>query len=352
MFETQQQVMVTGASGYLASWVVEDLLRHGHTVHGTVRHLKDKGKTQHLIDLAKRYPQRLKLFEADLVKEGSFDDAMKGCSVVIHTASPYFLEKPKDVEQQLIKPALQGTQNVLASVNRTETVQRVVLTSSIAALYNDACDVKGRVGHLVQEDDVNPNTHSQHNPYAYSKTMAERAAWEVCRQQGRWDLVSIHPGAMFGPSMSKRSDATSVTMMTQFLSGSYSKGVPRLWLGFVDVRDVASAHVRAATQPRARGRYIIVAQSLRLLEIAQLMKVREFGLEDRLPRSEMPKILMWLVGPLVGMQRNYISRNVNHPIQYDGKRVQAELSLRYRELGETVNDHIRQLVNDGLVSAR
>ncbi|UBV45396.1 NAD-dependent epimerase/dehydratase family protein (plasmid) [Deinococcus taeanensis] len=351
MPETKRPIMVTGAAGYLASWIVEDLLRHGHTVHGTVRELQDNTKTQHLLELARQYPQQLKLFEADLVREGSFDTAMNGCSVVIHTASPYFLDRPKDVERQLIQPALKGTQNVLASVNRTETVRRVVLTSSIASLYNDACDLRGAEQQTVQEGDLNPSVRSNHNPYAYSKTVAEQAAWKECRQQQRWDMVSIHPGAIFGPSLSKRPDATSVTMMTQFLNGSYRRGVPRLWLGLVDVRDVASVHVRAATLPQAHHRYIAVAQSLRLLEIAQLMQVSEFSLEDRLPKSEVPKMLMWLIGPVIGMQRRYVARNVSYPLRFDSQRSQKELGVHYRPPRETVNDHIRQLVRDGLVSA-
>ena len=124
---------------------------------------------------------------------------MAGCSVVIHTASPYFREEPNDLHTQLVKPALNGTLNVLASVNKTETVNRVVLTSSIVALVNDACDVGGSVHHTVQETDVNPNTDVSHNPYAYSKTVAEQAAWAAQKQQSRWELITIHPGALFGP---------------------------------------------------------------------------------------------------------------------------------------------------------
>ncbi|HEY0721200.1 MAG TPA: NAD-dependent epimerase/dehydratase family protein, partial [Gammaproteobacteria bacterium] len=210
-------LLVTGAAGYMASWVVAQLLSEGHKVHGTVRQLRDKHKIQHLLDLAQRYPGRLELFEAELTQQGSFDRAMAGCSVVIHTASPYFLDKPQDPQKQLMHPARDGTLNVLASVERTPGVTRVVLTSSVAALYNDACDVGAAAGHTVQESDVNPNKDLHHNSYAYSKTIAEQAAWEAHGKQNRWELVTIHPGAIFGPSLSKRVDATSVTLMMQFL---------------------------------------------------------------------------------------------------------------------------------------
>jgi len=343
--------LVTGAAGYLASWVVEKLLKDGHAVHATVRDLGDRLKIQHLLDLSDRFPNNLTLFEADLLVKGSFDRAMAGCSVVIHTASPYFLEKPRNPEAQLIKPALNGTLNVLASVNKTKTVKRVVLTSSIAALYNDACDVGPSVNHMVQEKDINPNKDISHNPYAYSKTVAEQAAWEAQKKQDRWNLITIHPGAMFGPSVSKRVDVTSVGMILQFLNGSFRAGVPRLWLGVVDVRDVASAHVQAAVLSAAKGRYIIVAESLSLFEISKLMRVGEFGIKNKLPRGETSKALVWLIGPFVGMQRRYVARNVNYPVYFDNDRSKLELGIHYRRPTETFNDHIQQIVKDGLLRA-
>jgi nucleoside-diphosphate-sugar epimerase len=351
MSELNNRILVTGAAGYLASWVVEQLLHKGHAVQTTVRDLNDRQKIQHLLDLSRRFPDNLSLFEADLLAEGSFDRAMAGCSVVIHTASPYFHEKPRNPQTQLIKPALNGTLNVLASVNKTETVTRVVLTSSIAALYNDACEVGSSVNHTVQEADVNPNKDVSHNPYAYSKMVAEQAAWQVQKKQDRWELITIHPGAIFGPSLSKRTDATSVDMMIQFLNGSFHAGVPRLWLGVVDVRDVAAAHVQAALLPTASGRYIIVAESLSLFEISKLMRVGEVGLKNKLPKGETSKALIWLIAPFVGMQRRYVARNVNYPLYFNNERSKLELGIHYRLPAETFNDHIQQITKDGLLRA-
>ena len=346
----RDRILVTGAGGYLASWIVENLLREGHSVHATVRRLGDGKKTKHLHDLAMTFPGMLSLYEADLLVERSFDKAMAGCDAVIHTASPYLLDKPKDVDVELIKPAVSGTLNVLGSVNRTETVRRVVLTSSVATLYNDACDVGAEVGHTVQESDVNPNQDLNHNPYAYSKTLAEKAAWDEQKKQTRWDLITIHPGAMFGPSLSRRVDATSVGMVIQFLNGSFRTGVPKLWLGVVDVRDVAEAHVRAATLPVARKRYIIVANSSNLLEISKMMRVDDHGIKNKLPKGETLKALIWLIGPLVGMRRTYVSRNVNHPVKFNSERSKKELGICYRKPEQTFDDHLRQIVADGLLA--
>lgn len=342
-------VLVTGAAGYLASWIVLQLLEQGCRVHGTVRSLQDADKVQHLQDMAVQYPDRLQLFEADLLQEGSFDAAMQECSLVVHAASPYFMHAPKDAQRELMQPAVQGTRNVLVSVNRTPSVTRVVLTSSIVALYNDACDVGASVQHTVQESDTNPNQDLTRNPYAYSKTQAEKAAWDMQAQQQRWELITIHPGAIFGPSLSRRVDASSVSMVLQFLQGAFRTGVPRLWLGLVDVRDVAQAHVQAALRPQAHGRYLVVAQSLRLLELAQRMQLQGLGIADKLPRSEAPKWLMLLIGPLVGLPRRYVACNVGHPLYFNSARSQAELGLQWRTPADTLNDQIRQIVRDRLL---
>jgi len=346
-----ERILVTGASGYLASWIVDNLLREGHQVHGTVRSLRDEKKIQHLLKLQHEFPNQLTLFEADLMKEGSYEKAMIDCDVVIHAASPYLFEKPKNPERDLIKPAIEGTKNILRSVDRTASVRRVVITSSVVSLYNDACDIDASRNHTVSEDDKNPNRDPSLNPYAYSKTLAEQAAWDMQRAQKRWDLISIHPGAIFGPSLSKRQDATSVGMIIQFLNGSFRTGVPKLWLGVVDVRDAAIAHVKAAFLPTGNKRFILVADSLRLLEIAELMKVDEYGVPDKLPKSEAPKSLMWLIAPFIGMQRRYVARNVNHQLKFNNTRSKQELGISYRSPAQTFNDHIKQIVSDDLLQA-
>lgn len=343
------KILLTGAAGYLASWVAAQLLEAGHTVHGTVRSLKDHAKIEHLLGLMASHPGRLHLFEADLTQPGSFDAAMSGCSHVIHTASPYFINKPKDIDKELIEPALMGTLNVLEVVNRTASVTRVVLTSSVVALYDLAKDVGPRQRHTVTEQDLNRNRDPGANPYAYAKTLAEEAAWRMQARQSRWDLITVHPGAIFGPALSRRTDATSIDMMIQFLRGSFRSGVPRLVLGLVDVRDAAAVHVHAALQAHGKGRYIAVAQSMSLLEIAQQMSEAPAEIRRRLPRRELPKALVWLIGPLIGMQRRYVAGNVGYPLHFDAGRSVSELGCRYRSVKETINDHIAQLLDQQLL---
>lgn len=345
MPENQENILVTGAAGYLASWIVNYLLRAGHTVHATVRNLKDREKVKHLEKMVKAFPNNLMLYEADLLKPDSFDEAMKSCSVVIHTASPYFLEKPKDIQKELIEPALKGTSNVLTSVNKTASVKRVVLTSSVVTLYNNASDVD----HTVQEDDNNLNPDITHNPYAYSKSLAESLAKSEQEKQTRWELITLHPSAIFGPSLSQRVDATSIGIICKLLDGTFQKGVPRLWLGVVDVRNVAEAHVKAATLVGVSGRYIISAKSFRLLEVSQLINVEKHSIENKLPKNEAPKWLIWLVAPWIGLQRSYVLHNVGYPVYFDNTKSKTELNLEYINPIDTFNDHIQQLIDDKLI---
>jgi len=351
MSPQEAPILVTGAAGYLASWVVAQLLEEGCRVHATVRDLGDAAKLAHLHALAARHPGRLVLFEADLLQPGSFDRAMQGCATAIHVASPYFLDPPSDFERQLLAPARQGTLNLIGSIERTPTLRRLVLTASVVTLYNDARDLAGRAGHTVGEDDCNRNRAPRHNPYAYAKTAAEHAAREACQAQSRWDLVTVHPGAIFGPSLSRRADPTSVGMLVRFVGGAFRSGVPRLRLGVVDVRDAAAVHVGAALRPDAQGRYIAVARSMSLLEIARTLRPQDAGLPDRLPRRELPTWLVWLAAPLAGMTRGYVRGNVGHAIGFDNRRSQSELGVRYRDPAQTFGEHLAQAARDGLLAA-
>lgn len=138
--------------------------------------------------------------------------------------------------------------------------------------------------------------------------------------------------------------------MAQFLRGSFKSGVPRMWLGIVDVRDVASAHVAAATLQKAHGRYLAVSESMRLLEVAQALRPSLQGLADKLPTRELPKMMMWALAPWIGMTREYVKLNVGYELQFDSRRSQKELGVSYRAPGFTFSDHIAQLAADGLLA--
>ena len=199
---------------------------------------------------------------------------MDGCELVIHTASPFLLGRVKDPEAQLVRPALEGTRNVLASVNATPSVKRVVLTSSVVAIHGDNIEMKGR-GPFT-EADWNTTSSVDHQPYPYSKTVAEKAAWEIADAQDRWDMVTIHPGLVLGPALTTASKSGSMTTMKAFIDYSLATGAPDLAMGMVDVRDVARAHIAAGFTPEAHGRYITNARTITMLEIGRILRKR-FG---------------------------------------------------------------------------
>ncbi|KAH9603793.1 hypothetical protein KSS87_018819 [Heliosperma pusillum] len=242
--EEEKRVCVTGASGYIASWIVKLLLHRGYVVHATVRSLNDPKKTEHLreLDGAK---ERLRLFEANLLEEGSFDSAVDGCCGVFHTASPVLLES-SNPQADLIDPALKGTLNVLSSCAKAPSVKRVIFTSSTAAVCHN-----GRP--MTPETIIDETWFSTSEAckgfvgdwYVLSKTLAEIAAWKFCNENGI-DMISINPALVIGPMLqptinwSRQSDT--------YLNAAF---------GYVHVKDVAEAHIKAFEIPSANGRYIL-----------------------------------------------------------------------------------------------
>uniref|UniRef100_A0A2N9GND1 NAC domain-containing protein n=1 Tax=Fagus sylvatica TaxID=28930 RepID=A0A2N9GND1_FAGSY len=226
-------VCVTGASGYIASWLVKLLLNRGYTVKASVRDPNDPKKTNHLkvLDGAK---ERLHLFKANLLEEGSFDSAVEGCDGVFHTASPFYHDV-KDPEAELLDPAVKGTLNVLNSCAKSPSVKRVVLTSSMAAVLYDK---KSRTSDVVVDDTwFSDPEHCKEAKqwYVLSKTLAEDAAWKFVKEKG-------------------------------------AQTFPNLTFGWVNVKDVANAHIHAYEIPTASGRYCLVERVLHYSEVVRILR--------------------------------------------------------------------------------
>jgi len=341
---TDAPVAVTGASGYLASWVVHHLLQAGATVHATVRDPSNAAKVGYLNKMAEELPGSLKLFAADLLKEGSFADAFEGCEVVMHTASPFVLGKVKDPQRELIDPALKGTRNALSQVNKTESVQRVVLTSSVAAIAGDNADCADRGGTL-SETHWNESSSLDHNPYAYSKTLAEREAWKLAKAQDRWRLVVINPAFIMGPSLPPtRKSGASVTFMRQTIDGTFRQATFDQKNAWVDVRDVATAHLEAARRDDAEGRHVLCSRVETMLEAGRIIE-RALGSRVKVPLRAVPRWAAYVPAWINGFTSQYVKRNVGHDFRFDNTRSVERLGIEYRPLKQTLVDHATQILD-------
>lgn len=247
-------VAVTGASGYIGSWCVKVLVEKGYQARGTVRSLKNSEKVQHLIDMK----EKIELFEADLLVEGSFDKCFTGCSAVLHVASPFQMNV-KDPQKELIEPAVKGTLNVLEACKRTG-VKRVILTSSCAAIVDGTASsnpdkYKDKVW---TEKDWNTTSTLENGPYSLSKYLAEKAAWEFC-EKNDIALTTICPNFVMGHPLSPRGDSTSINMILYLLKGAYiNEGLPNFCFGIVHVLTVAEAHVLALGNKDAENERFLV----------------------------------------------------------------------------------------------
>ena len=340
--------LVTGGNGYIASWLVKYLLEDAVDVRATVRDPSNTDKVGHLMKMADESPGTLTLFGADLLDEGAFDEAMDGCEVVFHTASPFVVSGIKDPQKDLVDPAVQGTRNVLESVNRTSSVKRVVLTSSVVSIYGDAVDLEEIDGDVFTEEHWNTTSSLDHQPYSFSKVEAERVAWEIAGAQDRWDLNVINPGFVLGPSLTNASASASFSTMKQLVDGTMRWGAPALELGVVDVRDVAQAHINAGYIPSTSGRHILVSRSATMLELGRAL-AESFGDRYPFPKRELPTFMVWLAAPTAGLTRKYVAGNMGHPLKFDNTRSRKDLGIECRPVEATVVDHFQQLIDDGLV---
>lgn len=343
-------VLVTGATGYLAGWIVKNLLDEGFTIHAAVRNPNNKEKTQHLDELAKQSKGSIKYFKADLLDEGSYATAMEGCELVYHTASP-FTSNFKDAQKELIDPAVKGTANVLNQANKTTSVKRVVVTSSCAAIYTDAIECKNTPEGKLTESIWNRTASLDYQPYSYSKTLAEQKAWEINRNQERWDMVTINPSLILGPALNAgKVTSESYSILKQIGDGTLKMGAPKLGIGLVDVRDVAEAHIKAGLTPSASGRYITAAHGTNLLEMATVLQDK-YGDAYPLPKSALPKWLLMLVGPMVNkaFSRKFIKNNVNVEWKADNSKIKSELNMQFRPMKETMEDSFEVLIENNLI---
>ena len=338
-----KKVMVTGGTGYLGSWIVKYLLERGYDVQVPVRNHSKNKRHQFLMDFGHQSRGNLKIwYDVNLLKEGSYLAPMKGCECIFHVASPFFIQS-KDPKKELIDPAVRGTKNVLDSANQTPSVQRVVLTSSIAAIYGDNIDMQEMGIDKFDESHFNISSSLTHQPYSFSKVLAEKIAWDIAKNRKTWDLVVVNPGFILGPILSKTSSSESINFMNDILRGKFYFGAPSLALSYVDVRDVALAHIIVFEREYSEGRHIVTNKSFTILEITNIVK-QLYGKQFKLPNFEAPKWLTYLIGPLFGVTRKFVKRNIGYPLFLDNEKSKQTLRIEYTPMRKTLDDMIKSIL--------
>jgi dihydroflavonol-4-reductase len=284
--------------------------------------------------------ERLELVEADLTRSGSFDAPATGCAAVMHTASPYVLDV-RDPERDLVTPAVEGTRSVLTACARSGSVTRVVLTSSMAAITDEP-----EPDRVLTEADWNVKSSLQRNPYYYSKTLAERAAWSfVEKSRQPFDLVVINPFMVIGPSLVPSLN-TSTELFVALANGTFPGILSMAW-AIVDVRDVAEAHLRAMERPEAHGRYICAGEVVTMRDLVDLLRRNGYGryrLPTRSLESRFGTWLAWLASYTRGKGTGtYLRTHLGRVPRYDNTKIRTELGMTFRPAAESILDTMADL---------
>lgn len=288
---SNELVLVTGGSGFVGAHCILQLLQAGYRVRTTVRSLGREAEVRAMLKTGGAEPgAALSFAAADLTSAADWPAAVAGCDFVLHVASPFPPGVPRH-EDELILPAREGALNVLRAARDVGT-KRVVLTSSFAAIgYGEQL-----ADQLFSEEHWTDPSGAKLSAYVKSKTLAERAAWDfIAREGGALELAVVNPVGVFGPVLGP-DFSSSIQLLRLLMTGGMPR-CPRLSFGIVDVRDVADLHLRAMTNPAARGeRFLAVAgASMSMQEIALLLRARMGDAARRAPSKVMPDWMVLLI---------------------------------------------------------
>lgn len=335
-------VLVTGGSGFIASWCMIGLLQQGHAVRTTVRGLDREGAIRAAIGKLVDPQDRLSFHAADLTADAGWDAAAGGCDYVLHVASPVAAAGPKNPDE-LIVPARDGTRRAVSAALKAG-VKRVVLTSSVAAATPRADARESVTDESVWTDLEDPTV----SAYSRSKTLAERTAWDLIDASvGATTLATVNPSLVIGPVLS-RDFSASVLVVQRLLSGRVP-GLPRLGFSFVDVRDVADLHIRAMTAPEAAGqRFIAAGDFAWMTDLAALLRARLGDAAAKVPTRRVPDLLVRLAA-LFDKDLASVTPRLGEKRAFSSAKAQTVLGWRLRPLEESVLDCARSLIAVGAV---
>lgn len=338
-----QTILVTGASGFIAKHIVRQLLDSGYRVRGSVRSAARRPEivaavTPHLADRSS-LDQRLSFVTLDLDTEEGWGEALAGADALVHTASPFPLAQPSN-EDDVIRPAVQGTLRALRAA-KASGVTRIVMTSSSVAIMFKELEL-GRSAH--DEGDWTDLSHPCATPYAKSKTLAERATWDfVEREAPELNLTTINPGFVLGPPLDPNYGA-SLKVIERLMRGR-DPMLPNFGFPTVDVRDIALMHVRALQRPETAGkRYIGGDEFLWFPEMAEALK-SAFP-ERRIVTRRAPNVVIRMLS-LFDREIRTILPNLDRQDRISAARARRELGIEFIGARESVVAAGRYLIASG-----
>jgi nucleoside-diphosphate-sugar epimerase len=334
----QETVLVTGGTGFLGGWCIAALLRRGYSVRTTVRDLGREGELRSTArDLSGSSEDgRLSVLAADLLSDDGWDAAVDGCDRVLHVASPFPLTQPKDPDE-LIVPAREGTLRVLRAALKAGAA-RIVVTSSVAAVGGSAKGGGRPLDEAAWTDLDDPTV----SPYARSKTIAERAAWDLVEEIGETErLAVVNPGAILGP-VSGPDRSPSLEVVQRLLNGM--PGTPRIGFNLVDVRDVADLQIRAMTDPKAGGKRFVAVRSFEwMADVAKVLRDQLGPEAPKVPKRSVPDLLVRAMGLLDPSIRSVTSQ-IGRKQEYTSAQAEDLLGWSPRPIDETIVDCARSML--------
>ncbi len=334
-------VLVTGISGFIAKHVAVAFLNEGYQVRGTVRSVSKTGPVEET--LARHADtSKLSFVEADLMSDTGWNEAVKGCDCVAHLASPFPMAQPKD-ENDVIRPAVDGTLRVLKAAVKSKVKRFVQTSSSVAIMYGH-----GHNKLAFNEDDWSVVDGNGITPYAKSKTLAEKAARDfVAEHGGSMHFATVNPGLVLGPALDG-TIGTSLEVVEMMMTGKYP-GAPKMTMPVVDVRDIAKMHVIAmeTTEPSG-GRYAGVTDVVWLIDIARALRA---GLGDKArkaPKFELPNLMVRLVGMFDPAVRSILPE-LGLDRSMDNSRTRKALGIEFISADDAAVASAESLIEHGLV---
>ena len=331
-----KKVLLTGISGYIAMHCAKELLKRDYHINATVRNLDKVEDIKNALSALSLDVDKIQFFQADLLSDDNWEDAMADCEYVMHVASPYPLNQPKD-ENVLIKPAVEGTERVV-SLAIKNNVKKIVLTSSVAAISS------GHTKKNYSEEDWSL-VDKPIPTYPKSKALAEKKAWDLINKSNKkTKLTVINPAGVIGPSLTSEVSSTQL-IISGLVNGKIPINLP-IHIGYVDVRDVALAHVKALESTKSDGERIILSNTeLWTKDVSKILRENGYNAPRFSASVGVAKFLSNFI-PILKPSRRFFGKAMTK----NSTKAEDILGIKYIDISKSIIDEVESLKRFGKFS--